>query len=356
MSLATLNSGSKKGMSENKIFLAALFIVIAFTAILVLLDQTPTDGKTIPNVDDITDFDVTDDVTESKDDVTDVDDLDNTVDVDVTDDVTDVDDLDNTVDVDTIDINDDVSDTEKADSSDVDISEVDVIDDVNDVEIDGVDVVSFDGDLFLDVGYSDLGRCGNSVNGKVQTFMLDLVLDGVWGAKSSDAFALSCNGADFVYPVSVHRKGGGFADPYSILNGTYRVAYKCGRTGEVFDYRKCKNLSLYLDASKTASEKPDVEVVDTVVEVIPTSNPYLDKFRGQGLRKADLDIHWLCPSCVPAVNRLVIGTEGVKSRSLSYKQDVCYVIYDPETVSLERVMEVAGAGGDLELISDTELV
>ena len=357
MSLTKLNSSSKKGMSENKMFLFAMIIILSFTAALFLIDgfseskndsiKGATSAGDVMDVNDKNfgeDIDADIDAGDVGDDITDVD--------DVGDDITDVDDVgDYITDVD--DVGDYITDVD--DVGDVGDGGVDV-DDTSDDVVDSLDTVFVDGKLFLDVGFSSLGRCGNSVNGKVQTFMVDLELDGFWGLDSKNIFALSCGGGDFVYPVSVHRKGGGFAAPYSILNGTYRVAFKCGRTGEIFDYSRCGNLSLYLDVSKTIVEPKvdgEVEVLDEVETVY--HNPYLDKFRGLGLRKADLDINWLCPSCVPAVNNLVIGTEGVKSRSLGYKQDVCYVIYDPNVVTLERVMEVAGAGGDLILISDTEL-
>jgi hypothetical protein len=79
------------------------------------------------------------------------------------------------------------------------------------------------------------------------------------------------------------------------------------------------------------------------------------RFFGRGLRQAYLRITYFCPSCVPAVANTVSKEPGVLSKSLSYRQQVSWIIYDPGVVKLERVVELAGASGGAVLINDTAI-
>jgi hypothetical protein len=83
------------------------------------------------------------------------------------------------------------------------------------------------------------------------------------------------------------------------------------------------------------------------------SNPLLDKLKGKGYHQAYLDVQYFCPSCVPAVVAMLSNHPGVMSKSLSYRQPVSFVIYDPKVVKLEHIIELAGASGGATLINDT---
>jgi copper chaperone CopZ len=80
---------------------------------------------------------------------------------------------------------------------------------------------------------------------------------------------------------------------------------------------------------------------------------YLSKYSGRGYRQAYIDITFFCPSCVPAVAGNLQDEDGVMSKSLSYRQKISWIIYDPERVSLERIVQLAGANGEATLINDT---
>lgn len=87
----------------------------------------------------------------------------------------------------------------------------------------------------------------------------------------------------------------------------------------------------------------------TVLSTIPS------KYAGMGYRKATMEIIFLCPSCIPAVQRVLRDTPGVISLNIAYKQGINYVIYDPNKVSLEEVFQKATANGEGRLISDEEV-
>jgi hypothetical protein len=86
-----------------------------------------------------------------------------------------------------------------------------------------------------------------------------------------------------------------------------------------------------------------------------THAPYdqFGRFRGKGYRVAYLDVKYLCPSCVPVVVATVSQEPGVLSKSLSYRQDISWVVYNPKTVKLERIVELSGASGGAEILNDT---
>ncbi len=119
-------------------------------------------------------------------------------------------------------------------------------------------------------------------------------------------------------------------------------------------------LPVLIEPELNASEStPSITTTSTTTSYTTSttiySNPYLDRFRGMGYHKADLDIQYFCPSCVPAIAKTISYQPGVKSKSLSYGQDISYVIYDPDVVGLERIIELAGASGGVTLLNDTEL-
>ena len=66
-------------------------------------------------------------------------------------------------------------------------------------------------------------------------------------------------------------------------------------------------------------------------------------------------ITFFCPSCVPAVANLVQSEPGIIAKSMSYRQNVSWIIYNPTVVELERVLELAGASGGVQLYNDTEV-
>jgi hypothetical protein len=108
-----------------------------------------------------------------------------------------------------------------------------------------------------------------------------------------------------------------------------------------------------------------VSITDTTITTSSTSqtssttvrrpNPLFEKYRGKGYHQAFFDIQYFCPSCVPAVVASISQEPGVLSKSLGYRQDVSYVIYNPKVVDLERITELAGASGGATLLNDTEI-
>ncbi|MFH0861684.1 MAG: hypothetical protein V1875_01520 [Candidatus Altiarchaeota archaeon] len=197
-----------------------------------------------------------------------------------------------------------------------------------------------------------LEKCRETVNGKMNAILVDTPDDipaASWTERPVDSFGLICDQTGGIRPDEALRAGGVPIGPGSDVSGRYRLMVKCGRTGTVYDLKDCENLTVRLDLLES-----EPEVAEATTSTI-YHNPYLDRFVGKGYRKADLKVSWLCPSCVPAVNSLVIGEPGVKSRSLGYRNPNSYVIYDPGIVSLERVLELTGAGGDVVLLNDTEL-
>jgi hypothetical protein len=222
---------------------------------------------------------------------------------------------------------------------------------------------------FFVLNWSNLDRCRNTHLGGMNSFLayVDSV-EGTWADNPADSFEVGCR-ETFISPVSVLRRGGTSVILGSQLEGIYSIRTRCGRNQIFNDLSDCRNMTVRLKSSKlniTSVGGEAVEVLETEDSKYETSdsepptsttlahNPYLDRFRDLGYRRVDLDISWLCPSCVPAVNKLVMSEPGVKSRSLAYRQEVNYVIYDPNVVKLERVLELSGAGGDVRLISDEE--
>jgi hypothetical protein len=84
-------------------------------------------------------------------------------------------------------------------------------------------------------------------------------------------------------------------------------------------------------------------------------NPYFARFTGRGYHQAYIRIHYFCPSCLPAVAALLSEEPGVKSKSIGYQQKISYVIYDPRTVSLERVMDLSSSSAGADFLNDTEI-
>ncbi len=195
-------------------------------------------------------------------------------------------------------------------------------------------------------------KCRDTVLGKMNTVYarLNSTRDNLtWGGDPRPKFALGCDGAEPIPADFAYARGEGAVEPYSEVAGEYRLAVRCGRNTLNEDLADCGSLTAILDVRDIGLEAP-APTTTTLRQ-----NPYLDRFRDKGYRMAEFHVAWLCPSCVPAVNKLVMETPGVKSRSLSFGQDTGYVIYDPRTVSLDKVLEVAGAGGDLEDVTDREI-
>lgn len=223
---------------------------------------------------------------------------------------------------------------------------------------------------------TEVDKCRDTELGKMNRVLVELdeeEIDGYWIGNSTDSFSIDCDGRQVPADIVLYR-GGRNIQKGDDLPGEYRLMVRCGRNQPVEDLQGCRQMSVsfatrgqnitsYLLTAQTAVNAttttspattftfPEPETTTTTLY----SNPYLEKFMGQGYHKATLKVSWLCPSCVPAVNNLVIREPGVKSRSLMYGQKINYVIYDPTVVDLERVIELTGSGGDVELINDTEI-
>ncbi len=201
---------------------------------------------------------------------------------------------------------------------------------------------------YVEVGYSHLGRCGTARVGKIQELLVNTTgrVTGVW--TDPPGFKIVCDDVEMQDPYRVAYRGGGLVPPGSPVEGVYGLDVRCGRTQPIEDLEDCRNLDILVDTTTLGEEYVPPSSTTTTLAV----NPYLERFMGQGYRRVDMKISWLCTSCVPATNNLVINEPGVKSRSLMYRQEINYVIYDPNVVSLERVLELAGSGGDIEVIDD----
>jgi hypothetical protein len=187
-------------------------------------------------------------------------------------------------------------------------------------------------------------------------------ITGNWGPQPNPTFYFSCQDVEMIRFDSVMFRGGKIIEPHMDVVGIYRVAARCGRNQPVENLRDCGGLrvlldSAYVNVSSIGSivvEQP-VSLMESSTTTILSENPYLDRFRGVGYHKADLHIAWMCPTCVPAVNKLIIEEPGVKSRSLAYGQKISYVIYDPSKVSLDRILMLTNAGGTATLLNDEEI-
>ena len=212
---------------------------------------------------------------------------------------------------------------------------------------------------FAELEVDNVGKCSTTSRGKMNTILATLpadVLVGAWGKPPNQRIYYACDEKEPVLFDQIMFKGGVNIAPGATVNNSYRLAGKCGRNQPVDDMQDCKELSIILDSQNIISmEEAEVMLASTTTTTVPRENPYLDRFRDRDYRKADIQIKWLCPTCVPAVNRIVIEEPGVKSRSIGYKQEVNYVIYDPEVVKLERILYLTNAGGNAKLIKDYEL-
>lgn len=212
-----------------------------------------------------------------------------------------------------------------------------------------------------------VGRCSQTNYGRLNTIITTLnetTATGIFTLNPEPKAYLSCNGGQPQQAYWLRVKGGMPVSYNTSVAGQFRVVAKCGLREPIPDPRDCETLEAYVGTQGTMLETigtDEVEYATTTTTTSPPTtttlktNPYLDRFRGQGLRKADMHIAWMCPSCVPAVNKLVINTGGVRSRSLSYNQNVSYVVYDPKVITLDEVLMLCNAGGTPTLYRDYEL-
>ncbi|MFH1836411.1 MAG: hypothetical protein ABH851_09510 [Methanobacteriota archaeon] len=218
---------------------------------------------------------------------------------------------------------------------------------------------------YVELNISSVSRCRTTILGKLVTIVAELsddVMTGDWGPEPDPKVYFTCDGSELQSFDWVLFAGGRSIEPFDDLSGMYRLAAKCGRNLAVEDVNECENLTILLDtysvnASTIGKSDVDRETISysTSTTTVARENPYLNRFKGQGYHKVDVKVSWLCPTCVPAVNRIVIEEPGVKSRSIAYKQDLNYVIYDPKVVSLDRVLTLLNAGGTVTLIEDYEI-
>ncbi len=218
---------------------------------------------------------------------------------------------------------------------------------------------------YVELSISSVSRCRTTIRGKYVTVVAELsddVMTGDWGPDPQLKVYFICDGSKLQSFEWVLFVGGRTIEPFNDLSGSYRLAARCGRNLVVEDVNDCENLTVLLDtysvnASTIGKSKVDRKIIlsSTSTTIIARENPYLDRFKGRGYHKVDVKVSWLCPTCVPTVNRIVIEEFGVKSRSIGYKQDLSYVIYDPCVVSLERVLTLLNAGGTVTLLEDYEI-
>jgi len=107
------------------------------------------------------------------------------------------------------------------------------------------------------------------------------------------------------------------------------------------------------ETSVTRQTTTSTTTTKTISSTTTTINPNFARFTGKGYRQAYMDVQYFCPSCVPAVVATLSKEPGVLSKSLNYRQKMSWVIYDPSRVSVERVLELAGASGGAKLLNDT---
>jgi len=82
---------------------------------------------------------------------------------------------------------------------------------------------------------------------------------------------------------------------------------------------------------------------------------HIDKYGNMGYRIVYFKMAYMSPTCVPSVNRILQQEAGVKSKSMGYRQKESWVIYDPEIVSIDRILTLARAGGEAEYLRDEEI-
>jgi len=216
----------------------------------------------------------------------------------------------------------------------------------------------------VDVFYVE--DCKNTVIGRMNNILVNVSgsnVNGTWGPEPNPTFYFSCDGDELMEFDRVLVRGGLSIKPGSSVDGLYRLSEKCGRTKKLKDFDSCSDLHVFIDlayfdvSSINSSEVTQTswDIPTTTTSTILSDNPYLDKFRGMGYRKLDMHVAWICPTCVPSVNKLVREQEGVKSRSLSYGQEVSYVIYDPILVSQDQILRLINAGATATVLNDTEI-
>jgi len=214
---------------------------------------------------------------------------------------------------------------------------------------------------YIGFNVTDIGRCANTIRGKMNTILAELSSDRIdanWGYDPDPRVFYTCDSSELIEFEKVMLTGGKSIEPFNKLAGSYRLATKCGRNQVVEDLRDCKQLTVYIESYYVNTSSQGIRAKKDSDQITTTTiyhNPYLDRFRGQGYRKADFDIAWMCPTCVPAVNKLVRDEIGVKSKSLGYGQELNYIIYNPDDVDLERLTQLCNAGGTAILLNDTEI-
>lgn len=215
----------------------------------------------------------------------------------------------------------------------------------------------------VDVFYVE--DCKSTVMGKMNNILVNVSgnnVNGTWGPEPEPMFYFSCDGDELREFDRVLVRGGLSITPGSSVEGLYRLSEKCGQNTKLEDFDSCSVLEVFIDLAYFDVSSIDSSEVTQTSWDIPTTtttilsdNPYLDKFRGIGYRKLDMHVAWICPTCVPTVNKLVREQEGVKSRSLSYGQEVSYVIYDPDVVSGDQILRLINAGATATVLNDTEI-
>lgn len=215
----------------------------------------------------------------------------------------------------------------------------------------------------VDVVYVD--DCKNTVQGRMNNLLVNVSsnqVTGTWGPDPEPRFYFSCDSDELIQFDRVLVRGGLNITTGGSVEGLYRISAKCGRNMRLDEFAGCSDLDVFMDAAYfDVSSINSLEVTQVpwdspyTTTTIPSHNPYLDKFRGKGYRKLDMDISWICPTCVPTINKLVREQEGVKSRSLSYWQEVNYVVYDPNVVSKDQILGLINAAATATVLNDTEM-
>jgi hypothetical protein len=79
------------------------------------------------------------------------------------------------------------------------------------------------------------------------------------------------------------------------------------------------------------------------------------KYGGRGYRRVYVNASFFCRGCAADAMKTFGIEKGVIASSVGFRQEIMWVIYDPEVVSREKVVGIIGAGGDVVVLSDSVL-
>lgn len=68
-----------------------------------------------------------------------------------------------------------------------------------------------------------------------------------------------------------------------------------------------------------------------------------------------MNASFFCRGCANDAAETYSVEKGVIASSIGFRQEVMWVIYDPEVVSMDKVVGIVGAGGDVVVLNDSVL-